>query len=321
MGRHPAALALFDGAEAPEYQRALAFARLGLTTEAEREYRALLAAEPGHHHALGRLASMLERQGRITELLDLCEHLNRLGVGHSQLLYVWGTALALAGRDEESRVLLLDHKRIAELALPVPDGFADIDAFNRALADEILANPHRLNDFPAEEEANRGSSRVHALLAGRRPELVVALLESLQALVDAHAPPRRGVFDPWLDARPAVAHLKAWGLIQRCGEYEAWHLHPGGWLSGVYYVRVPEVASAEGEGPGCIEFGPPAALQRALPGHVTVWRHRPREGRLLLAPSHYAHRTIPFDAGEYRISLAFDVVPEPPSSRRKPGPR
>ena len=253
---------------------------------------------------------MLRRQGRIAELLELCDGLRARGVGHAQLLYTWGAALALAGRDEEARAILLDRARIAELALPVPGRLRRHRRVQRGAGRRILANPYRISDFPPEDQANRGSSRVHALTAGRRPELVRALLASLQALVDAHAPPRCGAFDPWTDARPGAAHLKAWGLIQRGDEYEEWHSHPGGWLSGVYILLVPSCVSAEGAGPGCIEFGPPAALARARPSFVEPWRHAPRAGSLLLAPSHYAHRTIPSGRDEYRISLAFDVVPE-----------
>jgi tetratricopeptide (TPR) repeat protein len=310
LERHQAAADLFAADEAPEYQRAMAFGGLGRIAEAEREYRALLVADPNHHPSLRRLDKLLRGQGRVAELLDLCEALSARGVGHAQLLYAWGSALALSGRQSEAAAILLDPARIAELPLPVPAGFAGIAAFNDALAEEILTNPYRLSEFPVEDEANRGSSRVQALLAGRWPELIQALLESLQSLIDAHAPPRRGAFDPWLDARPAAAHLKAWGLIQRGGDYEAWHLHPGGWLSGVYYVRVPRAASAAGDGPGCIEFGPPTAVERALPGYLPVHRHLPREGFLLLAPSHYPHRTIPSGADDDRISFAFDVVPE-----------
>lgn len=309
LSRHGEALALYAGETGPRYQRALAYSGLGRDSEAEAEYRALLAADPHHHHALRHLAKMLRRHARTAELLDLCETLGARGAANAQLLYAWGTALALAGRDEQARAMLPDRTRVAELALPVPGGFADIAEFNAALADEILTNPYRLSDFPTEDEANRGSSRVHALFAGRRPELVQALLGSLQSLVEARAPPRRAAFDPWADARPAEAHLKAWGLIQRGGDYEEWHSHPGGWLSGVYYVRVPASVTAAGDGPGCIEFGPPPALDRERPGYVRPWRHVPVEGRLLLAPAHYVHRTIPSGADEYRISFAFDVVP------------
>lgn len=310
LGRHKEALNTLSGLDSPEYQRGEAFLGLGLETEAETEFRALLEVDPFHSHACRRMSKLLRRAGRIEALLRLCEQLHGRGALHAQLLYVWGTALALAGKLEEARSVLLDRARVAELALPVPEGFADIASFNRALTEEILTNPFRLSEFPAEEEANRGSSRVHALFSGERPELIRLLMDSIQDLVAHYAPPRAGDFDPWTDARPANAHLKAWGLIQRGSEYEEWHSHPGGWLSGVYYVRVPQSVSAEGEGRGCIEFGPPPPVARALPDFLPPLRHAPREGFLLLAPSHYAHRTIPSGADEYRISFAFDVVPE-----------
>lgn len=310
LGRHRDAIETLAPIDVPAFERALAFVRLDLDLEAERELRAVLDLDPRHRPACRQLSKILRRSGRVAELLDLCASLHGRGAAHAQLLYVWGTALALAGREEEARALLFDRGRVAELALPVPEGFADIAAFNAALAEEIVGNPYRLSDFPVEDEANRGSSRVHALFAGRRPELVRILLDSLQALIAAQAPPRRGPFDPWADARPAQAHLKAWGLIQSGGDYEEWHSHPGGWMSGVYYVRVPGCVTDGGTGPGCIEFGPPTALARERPGFVPVWRHAPSEGHLLLAPSHYAHRTLPTGAAEHRVSFAFDVVPD-----------
>ena len=310
LGRPREALDVLSGLESPEYQRGEAYAALGLETEAEREFRALLESDPFHSPASRRMSKLLRRSGRVEELLQLCEALNARGVGNAQLLYVWGTALALAGRPEQARAILLDRGRVAELALPVPGGFADIASFNLALAEEILTNPFRLSEFPVEEEANRGSSRVHALFSGRRPELIRLLMDSIQDITGAHAPPRSGDFDPWIDARPRAAHLKAWGLIQRGSEYEEWHSHPGGWLSGVYYVRVPASVSAGDDGRGCIEFGPPPPVARAMPDFIRPLRHVPREGHLLLAPSHYAHRTIPSGSDEYRISFAFDVVPE-----------
>ena len=310
LDRHRDAIDALAPIDAPEFERALAFVRLDLDSEAEGELRATLDLDPRHRPACRQLSKILRRSGRTAELLELCGSLHARGAAHAQLLYVWGTALALAGREDEAQALLFDRGRVAELALPVPDGFAGIAEFNAALAKEILTNPYRLSDFPVDDEANRGSSRVHALFAGRRPDLVRALLDSLQALVAAHAPTRRVGFDPWADARPAEAHLKAWGLIQSGGDYEEWHSHPGGWMSGVYYVRVPGCVSSGGAGPGCIEFGPPTALARERPGYVPVWRHAPREGHLLLAPSHYAHRTIPTGAAEHRISFAFDVVPD-----------
>jgi tetratricopeptide (TPR) repeat protein len=311
LHRHERALEVLAAAEddVPQYERAVALLRLGRAGEAEAELRALLAVDPHHRHACRRTCMLLRDAGRDPEVLALCEDLRDRGAVHAQLLYDWGWALAVAGEQDNARAILPDSRRIAEIPLPLPPGFGDVGEFNAALAEELTGNPHILSEFSPEEEANRGSSRVHSLFAGRRPELIRGLIATVQQVVEAWRPPRANGFDPWLDARPGAAHLKAWGLIQRGTDYEEWHIHRGGWLSGVYYVRIPAAVAASGDGRGCIEYGPPPRLAEAMPGLIPPRRHIPREGFLLLAPSHYPHRTIPTRAGEQRISFAFDVVP------------
>jgi hypothetical protein len=74
-------------------------------------------------------------------------------------------------------------------------------------------------------------------------------------------------------------------------------------------VRVPAVvAEPTANEAGWIEFGrpPPEFKARAEP---EVRTYRPEEGLMLLFPSYLYHRTIPFDAEEARICIAFDVVP------------
>jgi hypothetical protein len=38
---------------------------------------------------------------------------------------------------------------------------------------------------------------------------------------------------------------------------------------------------------------------------------RPEAGMMILFPSYFYHRTVPFETGETRISIAFDVMPAP----------
>ena len=308
LGRPKSALDVLGEFAGALYERAQALADIDLVDAAELEFRATLDGDPHHRHACRRLCQILRKTQRTSELLDTCEALAAQGVCHSQLLYNWGWALASCGHYDQARRILFDPDRVTQLLLPVPVGFKDLAEFNAALADEILTNPHRLGNFAADEEANRGSKRVEHLFAGSRPDLVQLLLRSLQQLVTDYTPVPLDGFDPWPRFKPAAAHLKAWGLLQRCGDYEELHIHRGGWLSGVYYVRVPRSVTGEGDGPGCIEFGPPSGLARELPGFLQSCRWVPREGMLLLAPSHYSHRTIPTGVDEDRISFAFDVV-------------
>ena len=88
------------------------------------------------------------------------------------------------------------------------------------------------------------------------------------------------------------------------------HIHLDGYLGGVYYVRLPEVtARADADQAAWFELGRPPEELAATAAPVTR-RIQPREGRMILFPSYFYHGTVPFEAGEDRISVAFDVVPE-----------
>lgn len=309
MQRPKDALVLLETEEYTTYERGLALMKLGKPAESERELRAVLDADPDHPGACRLLCRLLRKSGRVAEMTAACEGLAERGATNAQLLYNWGWALALQGDIARASRLLVEPERISSVDPPALSGFTDIAELNGALADAILSDPHRLSEFPEEDEANRGSSRVDNLFTGPRPELFRSLLAALQKAIDAYPLACREGFDPWPDARPAAARLRPWGLLQRGGAYEAQHIHPGGWLSGVYYVRVPRSVSEGIEGRGCIEFGPPDGLAEAFAGAAPTQRYVPREGMLLLAPSHYPHRTIPSEVEEDRISIAFDVVP------------
>jgi hypothetical protein len=308
LGRFRDAVDILAGDKHPSFQRGRALLELGATAPAEAEFRAVLARNPDHPEACRLLCRLLRRAERNADMVELCESLGARGAANAQLLYNWGWALALAGEKDKARRLMFDPERVATFAFPPPDGFEDLAAFNAALAAAILASPDKISLFPEEDEASRGSQRVDNLFAGPTAELTRLLLGAVRDVVETWRPWRNDGFDPWWAARPVEVRPRPWGLIQRGDAFEEGHIHPGGWLSGVYYVRIPGAVSG-GDGPGCIEFGPPSGLDKILAGFVPARRYVPAPGMLLLAPSHYQHRTIPSGVDEDRISLAFDLVP------------
>jgi hypothetical protein len=85
-------------------------------------------------------------------------------------------------------------------------------------------------------------------------------------------------------------------------------MHPLAWLSGVYYVEVPGGLPAEGGRAGWLEFGqPPERFQVTAPPVLRAVE--PRAGRLVIFPSWFYHRTLPFASPGRRTSIAFDVMP------------
>jgi uncharacterized protein (TIGR02466 family) len=92
------------------------------------------------------------------------------------------------------------------------------------------------------------------------------------------------------------------------GGHQSPHTHPLGWLSGVYYVQLPDDMQVDEPRAGALEFGRPAA-QFYFSADPKLRCIVPAEGRLVLFPSYCYHRTLDFVAEGKRISIAFDVVP------------
>ena len=101
--------------------------------------------------------------------------------------------------------------------------------------------------------------------------------------------------------------ITLWGTVLGAQGHQVSHVHPDGWLSGVYYAAVPlsidNDLKAENRN-GWIEFGRSQTYpkSKAVPETKTF---EPIEGHLYLFPSYFYHRTIPFESDEKRVSLAL----------------
>ena len=113
---------------------------------------------------------------------------------------------------------------------------------------------------------------------------------------------------PYLDACPADVEISVWGVVMDEDGHQVPHIHPSAWLSGVYYVEVPDsVCDDDPARSGWIEFGrPPLDFHAKQPPRTTLIR--PREGLMLLFPSYLYHQTMPFRAPVERVSVAFDLL-------------
>jgi hypothetical protein len=103
---------------------------------------------------------------------------------------------------------------------------------------------------------------------------------------------------------PEAFEVRAWGLISRGDGFNARHVHPVGWATGVYY---PAGLSSEGAR-GALQIGRPEFVPQAAKGwpEATI---RPEKGLLVLMPSFYTHWTEPLGEAALRLSIAFDLVP------------
>ena len=111
--------------------------------------------------------------------------------------------------------------------------------------------------------------------------------------------------------------LQAWANINRQGDYHDLHNHPHAYLSGTYYVQMPEGAAAIGSRrdlrSGCITFYDPrgAVNMTAIKGDSNIeaeYTVRPKAGTILLWPAFLHHFVHPNLTEEDRVSISFNVV-------------
>lgn len=116
---------------------------------------------------------------------------------------------------------------------------------------------------------------------------------------------------------PVNWHLQGWANVNRFGDYHDLHNHPHSYLSGTYYVAVPEAdANLPGRRdrrPGAISFYDPRpqANMNAIRGDAQVEAEhtiRPQPGMLLLWPAFLHHFVHPNLSQAPRLSISFNVI-------------
>ena len=104
---------------------------------------------------------------------------------------------------------------------------------------------------------------------------------------------------------PSKKKLFAWHVILKNQGYQDAHIHSGGWLSGVIYLKpVPTLEKNE----GAIEFGLNGKFYSDVSSPKIIYQ--PKLGDIILFPSSLHHKTIPFSTDTDRISIAFDLMPK-----------
>jgi len=333
------AAARADDAPAVIVGRARLDAQRGCHAQAIGTLEACLARHPDHVPALAALALALRHEHRFDDAVATFRRALEVAPADATLWCGLGRTLLEAGRADQAREVagsylarrpghagalaleglarvamgdeagggLLDYDRfVVRRSLPVPEGFPDLPSFNIALAGTARTHPtlHRAPLSHATAAGlHSGSLLIDPPLAikGLQQSLRVAVADYCRALPEWQE-------HPFVSRRPASAFFDIWCVVMERGGHQIPHIHPEAWLSGVYYPQLP-AAVRTGYGPeGWLAFG---EADHDYPRRVEprIVQLRPEEGLLVLFPSYFYHRTVPFDAEGTRISVAFDLIP------------
>jgi tetratricopeptide (TPR) repeat protein len=256
--------------------------------------------KPRHIHAL------FER-GDHARALDALDQFLRGRPGHSCALALKAVALDELGERQEARRLVDFDRLVRPERLRPPAEVGGLVRLNAALAGWIRGHP-TLHEAPAAFSVHRGLSAGELLAEPRGPirifePMIRAAVEGYRQSLPADAA------HPFIANMPHRWQLTMWAIIIEAEGFQVPHIHPSGWLCGVYYVALPDTVRTSGDRhAGWIEFGEP---YRDVAHQVQpeLRAYQPEEGLLLLFPSYIYHRTLPFTSDQQRISISFDVVP------------
>ena len=262
--------------------------------------------ESGDGHVV--LAGYLLERGDFEPALQACNAVLQLAPLNIRALGFKSAALTGLGRYDALHKLVDFDRLVAQRRLHCPSGFSSLGEFNAALIGHVRNHPSMIRD-PV-DGATRGGDHTEELLV--EPKGPVAFFERIvnDAVGDYLQALPMDPTHPYLAHRPRRWRLTAWGVVLRAQGHQIAHVHPGGWVSGVYYAKLPAVVNSGTDQPaGWIEFGrPPEEFRGEAAPDVRLVK--PEEGLLLLFPSYLYHRTVPYESKDERVSIAFDALPE-----------
>lgn len=287
-----------------------AYMRLGELEEAAEVLDRALQENPHNKDAFKRLVALHLSRNQAALALELVDRALAGGVRHARVLAAHALALARLDRIEEARAVFGLESYLSERVLEAPEGWASIKQFNKDLAAEMQTHPNvRYGRYGV---ASMRSWRVDEPLMRRSPVLA-AFLRELRLEVMRYLSVLPVTASPWNNARPDKCAIRSWCVMVDDDGFEAWHVHQNGWLSGAYYVEVPDSISEGASTGGCIGFGlPEEIVGKACHDAFGLSIVRPRSGRLLLFPSHSYHRTFAHGGQGRRICVAFDIADNDP---------
>ena len=271
-----------------------------------------LALSTGAPSQLSNYAACLLKLGRFSDALRLTDQHIATGALSANVAAYRAQALWELGEDDQA-LALLDPSQFVFTRKPLAlNGYASIEAFNKDLVAAFEAHPTLTETWDPAQRAARGGRVTENLFAEGVP--VPPVIEAFRALiadavrqVSAELATVSG--HPFLGRRAkAPLEIISWANLMPGQGVQAAHIHNLGWMSGVYYPKVPKaVSSGDGNHAGWLGFGKPGYDIPSVRPPPTRFL-APEAGLLVCFPSYIWHWTEPFEGDEERVSVAFDVA-------------
>jgi uncharacterized protein (TIGR02466 family) len=138
------------------------------------------------------------------------------------------------------------------------------------------------------------------------------VVTEFRAEMEQHVQAFLNYFRPEERKRTDRFRLEGWINVNRAGDHNVLHCHPGSFLAATYYVKVPpemrggEIVFRDPRGPAVAMYDTPG-IELPWVGSGMGIPFSPATSHLLLFPSWLEHRVEPFEGPGERISIAFNA--------------
>ena len=206
---------------------------------------------------------------------------------------------------------------------PEPFDFVYHESMEELTAPDSALRQALLQDIRHKEIDERTQGRLHngvqssGNLFYRSETSFSTLADLVRGHFDRYLARFRGADCELIGAFPQAREFESsWYIRMRQGGHLTSHIHESGWISGALYLALPSRPADSGE--GCFELGvhgddyPIVDGAGEFPSQVLPIA----VGDIVLFPANLFHRTLPFQAEEERICIAFDLKPAPAGGGR-----
>ncbi len=318
QGKSEHALACFRRAAELDPDLALAHANIGSILhdqgelkEAATALRRALAIDASHAQGFVDLGMTLQEIGDAKGAVRAFKRALKIKPGDNRAQAHLAVALQQSGQKQDAQALLDFRQLVKTVAMQDVEGWPSVEAFNKALAEHIVAHPTLARERPGKSVSGAGQTPEilfddHPAIAALRGAIGSAVADYFEGTL------RRGG-NPYAAPPPERWRLAGRAVVLRSGGHQGAQCHPEAVVSGAYYVQVPQaVKSVSAGNAGFLEFGQPSERQKAKfkSRKYLTSVVKPAEGTMVLFPSYFWYSTIPFRSRQDMICIAFNVLPE-----------
>ena len=307
----------------------LAYLETGQMNEAISSFKRVIGLDNNHQKSLYYLGNLYVIRGRYEEASDLFQK-SSFGLSKShylECLYRLGkkdlfnqkyNKLVASGVVNPLMASIASH---ASVRFGVPDDnpfcssaldhiyvgcIEESDGFTDEISDKLIDYHHdNKNNFRNQDLLNNGKQS-----AGNLFLLKEDFVQKLKIVIEGKIEQYRTLFSNskqgFLTLWPQNYELIGWLVSIESGGQLSAHIHKDGWLSGSFYLKMPECS---GKDAGNIAFSLHGANYPTDGKYYEKKVVEISKRDICMFPSSLFHSTIPFESAEERLSFAFDVKP------------